>query len=232
MPRRRTPRSKRAARSQSSQAKRNVDRPAQAHVCAVKPRNAPCCLLFAAPAWTSCANGLVFSSYLNPATDLMRCSGSARSAALRGQTLCVRARRPCAAIQLRNAAAANALLRAKELACLFWSYRPTDGFFLLPALDPFNSFRISSLPFGRESWRRRTLCHVEPPCGFFWGSETSQKILEQNKSSINGLSNGYGPSTLNENKYDGSRNKRIFIIEDGEGSAKFKFHRCKIERKH
>ena len=109
---------------------------------------------------------------------LMRCSGSARSAELRGQTLCGRARRPCAAIQSRNAAAANALLRAKELACLFWSYRPTDELFLLPALDP--------LPFGSESWRRRTLCHVEPPCGSFaWVLRPLRKFLNKTNSMRN-----------------------------------------------
>ena len=102
----------------------------------------------------------------------------ARAKALSPRSACVRS--SCAAqhqwklrasasvaVQSRNAAAANALLRAKELACLFWSYRPTDEFFLLPAPDTLSSFRISSLPFGSESWRRRMLCQVEPPCGSF-----------------------------------------------------------------
>ena len=86
-------------------------------------------------------SGIVcLSSRLDPATEFMRCSGSARSAALRGQTPRGRARLPCeviaqrsisgchsasasVAVQSRNAAAANVLLRAKELACLFWSWR-------------------------------------------------------------------------------------------------------------
>ena len=68
----------------------------------------------------------------------------------------------------------RAMQRRQTLCCAQRSRRVFSGaigrptsFLLLPALDTFSSFRISSLPFGSESWRRRTLCQVEPPCGSF-----------------------------------------------------------------
>lgn len=200
MPRGCTPRSKRAARSQSSKAKRNIDRPDQAHVFAVKPCDAPCCLLFPARACpAACAQELdffqPFGSRHGPHAMQRQCAlcciakanawwprkaGLCDNCAAQHQwMLCCERIGCCPVAQCsggeRCAAREGAGASFLELS----AGRPV---FLLPALGRFSSFRILFSPF----WQWVLAAADALPFGaavwpFCFGSDTSQTILEQNK---------------------------------------------------